>query len=376
VEASSKFGHVPALDGLRGLCIIAVIGFHAGVPLFQAGYLGVDGFFVLSGYLITSILLKERDRMGRISLRAFYTRRALRLLPALTVFLAACLAYTMYYTDGARRVVGMESIRYTALYLGNWLDMTQGDSAQMGMLTHTWSLAVEEHFYLVWPLVLILLLTRLRSHRRIMFAMLGLFAFSVLWPAAVLLLGASATRMGAGSDTRAHALLCGAFLALLLAGGYLPKTARTSRLARIALVALALPAALIWLTAPGMGEAFPTYYWFGDLPIFGVFVAMIILHTHLNPSGLAARALSFKPLAFVGVISYSLYLWHSPIVGSYAPPGVISIAVRVGVSLLLAVLSYRYIERPFLRLKNKLPTPAPRTASPLLAGAQSPTNVA
>src|SRR5262245_43689955 len=153
---------VPELDGIRGIAVLMVVGFHlAGI---YSGFLGVDIFFVLSGFLITSILLREYHELGTIRLRAFYFRRALRLLPALAVFLAAYGGICLMRGRPADNT--LSAIASVQFYYVNWLEAF-GSSVDLDMLTHTWSLSVEEHFYFVWPLALIVLLRYVKNYRRI-----------------------------------------------------------------------------------------------------------------------------------------------------------------------------------------------------------------
>ncbi|HEY0485900.1 MAG TPA: acyltransferase, partial [Mycobacteriales bacterium] len=222
--------YVPALDGVRALAVVAVLLFHGGVAAARGGFLGVDAFFVLSGYLITSLLLAEHARTGTIALTAFWGRRARRLLPALLVLVAftAVAGHATLAPDELARLRG--DALAALLYVANWRMIAHGTgyfdtTAAPSLLQHTWSLAIEEQFYLLWPLVLLLVLGgRRRPLPALCLAGIGLSAV------AAAVLGAPGHDVGRayyGTDTRAASLLIGALLAAALARR--PSHARPSR---------------------------------------------------------------------------------------------------------------------------------------------------
>ena len=183
-QASFELGHRRALDGLRGVAVLAVLGFHGGVPFMRGGFLGVDVFFVLSGFLITSLLYEEWRRTGAIRLRAFYMRRVLRLLPALILLLLALTIYAIWLPWPDQRARLRAEIAFTLLYVANWA-LAFRLVPDLGFLAHAWSLAIEEQFYLVWPLALLLLLrSGVRLPRVIALVMLAIVA-SAAWRAAL-----------------------------------------------------------------------------------------------------------------------------------------------------------------------------------------------
>ncbi len=216
-------GRQPALDGLRAVAVIAVLLFHGGVAGARGGFLGVDVFFVLSGYLITMLLLREQQATGRIALGAFWARRARRLLPALFFVLAAVAVYAAFLVEPQARL----SLRLDGLatlgYVGNWRQLgAEGGYFAQGAtpspLRHTWSLSIEEQFYLVWPLVVVALLrgrrlTRSRVRRVLVVAAVAALASAVLMS---VLLGGDVSRVYYGTDTRAQSVLVGCALAALL----------------------------------------------------------------------------------------------------------------------------------------------------------------
>ena len=219
-ERPGHLAYQPALDGLRAVAVAAVIAYHLGYPWARGGYLGVDTFFVLSGYLITSLLLTEARAEGRIDLPTFWVRRARRLLPALLLVLAVIAIYGAWSTptdaQAALRADGLFALFYSA----NWHFIADNNSyfdlfAAPSLLEHTWSLAIEEQFYLVWPLVVAACL-RIGRGRRTLVVVVATCA--ALGSAALMAaLADDATRAYFGTDTRVHSLLIGALLAVLLA---------------------------------------------------------------------------------------------------------------------------------------------------------------
>jgi peptidoglycan/LPS O-acetylase OafA/YrhL len=342
-----RLGYRPALDGVRGLAITAVVAFHAfGWP--TGGYLGVDLFFVLSGFLITTLLLEERRERGSASLLAFYKRRALRLLPALVVMLVAVLAVALIRAavtgdaDGLGRTffVGAAGLGYATNFL-----LASSDN-RLPVLGHLWSLATEEQFYVLWPP---LLLVVLRGRRGLSLGVLGAALAVILYRQVELVrLGAPGHRLDFAPDTRGSSILIGCFVAVAAQGG-VPLRAVRLRSWPLLLVGLLL------LLDQGR-RLFE-----GPLLLFGVAAGLVILRA-LEPSTLEHRLLTRRPLVELGRLSYSLYLWHVPVlvwlgVIGHGLPGQNGLGrqlVGVALSLLAAVLSYRLVEQPFLRRKRRL----------------------
>ncbi len=349
-------GHLKALDGLRGLAVLAVLAYHAGLRWAPGGLLGVDVFFVLSGFLITSLLVSEWNRTGTIGLGSFWGRRARRLLPALFVLLAGVAAYAWFVAGSDE----LHRIRLDALsslgYVANWrfVASSQGYFAHTGVqspLLHTWSLAVEEQFYVIWPIVSVLVLRRfgVRALGRLAgwgaLASAGLMAF--LYHS-----GASSSRLYYGTDTRAQALLVGAFLAV--AGSKLADRPRAvGRGDTWPWVFPALGVAgmglLAWAWTQVGGES-PLLYQGGFL-LVALATAAVILASALQPRGVLARALSWGPLAYVGRISYGLYLYHWPLFLwlDHARTGLSGnelLLARLGATAAISVASFHLLESP------------------------------
>jgi peptidoglycan/LPS O-acetylase OafA/YrhL len=320
--------------------VLVVVGHAQDYPgALRGGQVGVTLFFVLSGFLITSLLVEELRVSGRLDLRRFYLRRALRLLPALLTLLVA-VAFGMFLEGRSAQVAG--DVLPPLLYFGNWVNASGGD---LYLLSHTWSLSVEEQFYLVWPVSLLLLT---RTKRPIAWAAciaVGL----VIVRLALFAGGASADRLEAGSDTRGDALLIGCVAALLVSTGHQPARARGLLL----IGGVSLGATLL-VADPGM------YVWgYSAAALAG---AAIILGAVSGDGGL----LTWGPLPFFGRISYGLYLWHFPIRGVlYATdlPLAVRAALMLALAFGMALLSYRYVELPFLRLKGRI-QPAPNRPAP------------
>jgi len=346
---AGSLGYRPSLDGLRGLAILVVVAYnlHWGLP---GGYLGVDLFFVLSGFLITSLLLEEYRRNNRIDFRSFYMRRALRLLPALMFMLALlCLGSLILHSREQAEENFLASL-IALFYFGNWV-LAAGGFHILGTLAHTWSLAVEEQFYMAWPPVLAVLLN-LQRPRRIL-GCLGLaIVMSALWRLQLSLSGAPPYRMYAGTDTRADALLLGCLLSFLL---YRTKARSWSCFkARFGVTACAVFMA-VTLFLPPDSAYFMTC---GGFTAVAVTASLLLGHIVVYPDGILSRGFSFRPLVILGKVSYGLYLWHV-VLGHFVDSGRtgldgFALATLQGVVIAAAVaFSWFFIEQPALRLKKR-----------------------
>jgi peptidoglycan/LPS O-acetylase OafA/YrhL len=360
-----RLGHVPALDALRGVAILLVLMAHMGGEneLLPGGRLGVDLFFVLSGFLITSLLLTEWSEKGKVSLRAFYRRRALRLVPALLAMLAAYVA-----VSGVLSLFGRTDTVHTltgaalgALYLINLASAFFEFDAPPG-LGHLWSLGQEEQFYLLWPPVLLATLW-LRARPQIL--IVGLYALIValgVWKASLIFDDNLARRFYA-PDTHSDPILIGCLAGL----GY-----SFGRIRR-------LPATVVWpslavtiLVIATLVEPNARHHLF-TRPIFAFAAAALILACVLEPGSRFVQLVNVRLLRGLGRISYGLYLWHLPIFA------LVGWKFGLPASIAVALLSYRYVELPFLRRKRRatstsaavprlepggMPTPQVATASP------------
>jgi peptidoglycan/LPS O-acetylase OafA/YrhL len=361
--------HIPALDGVRAIAILGVILYHLGFGWASGGYLGVDLFFVLSGFLITSLLVEEWCTSDRIRLVAFWGRRARRLLPALLLVLIAISLYAVVNgqlsspTSGGA-AIDLSGLRGDALatlfYVANWhaIFVHQSYFAQFSTpspLQHTWSLAIEEQFYLMWPLVIVGLLKWSPKHWRslgiglcVLGALASAAAMAVLYHA-----GADPSRVYYGTDTRAFDLLMGAALAMVAAGRAQPGH-RARSLLHFAAPAAAAVLGVFWATA-GTASGMPTTGMFkGEFLVCAALAAVVIADVRQFDQGPLARLLSVGPLRWIGLISYGLYLWHWPIFVylNEARTGLSGAGLdfaRVGSTFAVATGSYYLLELPIRR---------------------------
>lgn len=340
----------PDIQGLRAVAVSLVLLFHAGVPAVSGGYVGVDVFFVLSGYLITGLMLAEIAKTGRLDLAHFYARRVRRLLPAATVTLVGVAVATVVFLPVNRWGVIAGDIAASTLYVVNWrladraTDYMAADDAA-SPLQHFWSLAIEEQFYVVWPLLLVLLLLVARrrlSRRGVGWALGGVLCLSLGW--SVLATGIDPNRAYLVSTTRVWELATGALLALC-AG----RLARLPLAVRVGSGWVGLALVLIAATQFGPGTAFP-----GAAAIVPVGGASLVLLAGAGDGRGSLAILSKPPLQDVGALSYSLYLWHWPmlvIAGARWGGADQSLTVSLGLlvvaaSAVPAWVSYRLVERP------------------------------
>ncbi|MBB5910044.1 acyltransferase family protein [Actinoalloteichus hymeniacidonis] len=341
--------YVPSLDGLRGVAILGVLLFHTGH--LSGGFLGVDLFFVLSGYLITDLLVREAERSGRVSLTRFWGRRLRRLLPALAVMLGCVTVLVWAFEAPSLVQTTLSDGPWVLLNVLNWhlLAESAGYWDRFGsdrVFEHLWSIAVEEQFYLVWPVV-VLVLARWRhrvSHRVAVVAVLASVGSLLL----MMLLHnpADPSRVYTGTDTRAFALLLGALVACY--GARAGKATVGGRWASPLSALLAVGLGASWFLVDGVGTEwlFP-----GGLLLHSLAAALLIGLCVQLPQTWTARALAWGPLRWLGTISYSLYLWHWPVIVLLSPtqtgldgwPHTVVVCV---VSVGLAALSKYLVEDP------------------------------
>lgn len=353
---SSKSRYIPALDGLRALAVLAVIAYHMHLPWAPGGLLGVTMFFVLSGYLITSLLLIEHDKTRTIDLRQFWLRRARRLVPAI-VFVIACTIVLCTVFNHALLTKMRGDIAPSLLFFNNWWQIFHNVSyfdalGAPSPLAHFWSLAIEEQFYLVWPIVLLTLLklgAKRPALRNITLIAAGLSAIEM-----VLLFSPTAdpSRVYYGTDTRAFSLLIGAYLAFVWPahklgarrGIRLTKRARTllDAIGGLALVGLVLMVAL--------SNGFSPFLYNGGLVLCSVLTAIVIA-VMVHPASVVGRIAGCAPLVWIGRRSYGIYLWHYPLLLLMNPDPRVETPwwlylVQLAVVFACAAFSYRFIENP------------------------------
>ena len=349
-EGTARFGYRPALDGVRAFAALSVMAFHAQIPETRGGgVVGVETFFVLSGFLITALLVEERERSGRIHLGSFYVRRALRLLPALFAVVIATSLYAALFPSRILSPHTLASIPYVLLYVANYRGVSH-----LGLFGQTWSLGLEEQFYLVWPVLVVTVLAVAKSYKWLFATALTLAVGSTAWRFA-LVGSATHKRFGAAFDVRAAGLLfgCGAAIAYMRSNEMQRTRVQVPLLFVGACSALAL---LLFVGLDFEGKPRTTY----ALPLLLVELAAlgVILCAVTSPAAPLARVLSKRFPVAVGRISYGLYLWHFPayaVVRSLVPSGPLIRTVILDFSLTfaVAVVSFKVIEEPALRLKAR-----------------------
>lgn len=358
VQGVSRLGHRPALDGLRGVAVLCVLAVNSLLPFLKGGFMGVDIFFVLSGFLITSLLAEEWDKSGTINLKRFYLRRALRLLPGLFLLLAACCLYAVFFQSREMAGQTYREAFWVVFYFANWM-LTSAH--EVGSLDHAWSLSVEEQFYLLWPLCFYWLLSVGMRRSRVLLLLSALAAASALWRTALWQSNAHYLRLYYGSDTRADALLVGCLLGLLFSWNQLA-LARMPRLGQRLLAGLAI----CFLGVIGRWVPYDTPFLYqGGLTLISLAAGVLLLEAVCVPGAWLGRALSSTVLGWIGRISYSLYLWHYPVFTAlraerFAALGwnpILVQSVRFAAVFGVACLSYYCVEQPFLHLKKRFAAP-------------------
>ena len=347
----------PGLDGLRAVAVAAVLLYHGNVSWARGGFLGVDVFFALSGYLITSLLLAERERWHSIDLAAFWMRRARRLLPALLLMLVAVTLYATAVAPAAQRDAIRGDTVATLLYVSNWRFVLTGQSyfAQFDApspLLHTWSLGIEEQWYILFPIILGVVLARRRLSRSALTVVLLVAAgASAALMAAMYTPFADPSRVYYGTDTRVQALLLGAALAAMLG-----TVDRAGRRTSAALQASGLLAAVALLVAFCVVQETDPRLFRGGFLLVAAAATAVVAAVVTADRGPLARVLSWRPLVAVGLISYGVYLWHWPVYVFLTPQrtgtsGPALLLLRVFVTLVVATVSYVFLEQPVRRTR-------------------------
>ncbi len=346
-------GYVPELDGMRGVAILAVMCFHFNMRFAKGAFIGVDIFFVLSGFLITALLIKEHDTKERINLKRFYLRRVLRLAPALVLLLVVFLALSVKFLSSARVMSNAIDSLITLFYATNWVRAL--DIRSPYVLAHTWSLSIEEQFYILWPGILMLLLRYVRS-RNVMLAAVSALAL-LSWGTRVLLVlsGASVDRLYNGFDTRVDMLLVGCALGLAMSSNSINEKLQKRLPGALRFLAPVAALILIYFMHTLYWKSLHLYLW-----VFFVIEALtvvLILDIFISKRSIVKRILSFRLFVWIGSISYGLYLWHYPVYlvlieKKLSANSVLMISFLV--TFVIATLSYYLMERPILKLKKRL----------------------
>lgn len=327
--------NIPALTGLRTLAVGLVIALHNGWG-WVGGYIGVDVFFVLSGYLITTALMRREDGLGR-----FYWKRLLRLTPPLALLLAVYAAVAVTWSPDW--LAHLHGVFYAGTYSMNWnMVYAWGPT---GYLAHTWSLAIEEQFYLIWAPAFMALALVLRREQ-VIAVVAACIVLIVAWRAGLALSGESYYRTYHGFDTRADGLLTGCLLALL----------KSERLGKIAAQTWMLPFAGLFYVAWSVPVGSVAMDVGGGLAVS--IMAAWIIAALANGGTVLGRLLALPPMVYLGTISYGLYLWHWPLLGLAREIGIDHPAWTATLATLaISALSWHFLEAPILRFKNWTPRP-------------------
>ncbi|HUY85469.1 MAG TPA: acyltransferase family protein, partial [Acidimicrobiales bacterium] len=351
------------LDGLRALAISGVIAYHLGSGFARGGFLGVDTFFTLSGYLITSILLAERRSSGNLHLRDFWIRRARRLLPALVLMIVAVVSF-VWVSGLSSEYLGLRWDALSSLfYFANWHYITTQTSyfvlsSHPSPLLHTWSLAIEEQFYIAWPLILTIGFAGyrgragdLQTRRKFLLgACLVGAGISAAWMAHLYAGGNSTTRAYYGTDSRAQSILIGAALAFVI----------ESRARRATPAPIASRYLCAGLGVAGFGGTLLAFHLFsgggsfvfdGGFALCSICAVLMISSVVLAPEGVFSKGLSVPPVRYIGRISYGMYLWHWPVIVfmDHARTGLLGwglAASRVAATIAISVVSFHLVEEP------------------------------
>lgn len=350
-----KNRYIPGLDGIRALAVFVVIAYHLNLEGASGGFLGVGVFFVLSGYLITDLLIMEWTNTGQINLRHFWVKRAKRLLPGQILVLIVVAVFILLF-NFSRLADLWGDFLASLFYVTNWWFIFNdvGYFANFGQpspLLHYWSLAVEEQFYLVWPL-LVLLGLRFVHKRKLLFGFILIGAFaSALGMALLYQPGLMDTsRVYFGTDTRAFALLIGAALALCLPSQMFTGKIVDNRALRISLdilgaAGLAILSWMIWQT-----NQYEAFLYRGGM-VLQCIAAVSVIAAAVHPSTWISRVLGCRLLRWFGVRSYGIYLWHYPILVLFFPVSgggnaIVHTIIQIVMILLIASISWRFIEQP------------------------------
>jgi peptidoglycan/LPS O-acetylase OafA/YrhL len=359
VAATRRLGHVPGLDGLRGVAVIIVVVAHLNVFLpipeiivVPGGTVSLDSFFVLSGFLITVLLLKEQGRSGTVRKGAFYQRRALRLLPAL---LAVVIAHMLFaWASGISWDLERSSVLSVVFYYSNW-KMAFAPETYLGGgvfapgLQHLWSLAMEEQFYLLWPFVVVFFLGITRSFKVVVGVLVGLIAVIAIHRGLMYHSGMRWYPIFVRTDSRVDAILVGALLGNLWA--------RHREPTRHIVPAAWIAAAFLVICMP-FAKVDGAFLYYGGLVLIDLACAVLVLAL-VDGRWMGKHLFNVKVLVTLGLVSYGIYLWHLPVFFAVEYwgkdwPSPVQVTVALGATAVFTALSWFLLERPALNFKNRL----------------------
>lgn len=363
---NNKSRYLPSIDSLRALAVLAVIIYHVDVNYLPGGFLGVDLFFVLSGYLISSLIIKEYRKTGSINLYNFYLRRARRLLPAVYFMITVGIILMVMFNEVLLKKSHLDAI-FGYIYSSNWwyifhkLDYFDTFGSQ-SPFKHLWSLAIEEQFYMIFPLLFLLINSKKKGKdgtyklsKSFLYIVLGLIFVSLV--TYILLFDINnISRIYFGTDTRAFSLLVGVVGAILYPMDKLNTKITPQENIVYSVVSLISISALITIMI--YTSEYNTWLYRGGFLLVAILGIIIIISSGKQHT-IMAKLLSFKPVVFIGKISYSLYLWHFPILVLTTPvseignPNNFYVILRVILTFIVAIISYVFVERPIRKLGFK-----------------------
>ncbi|PFH87142.1 acyltransferase family protein [Bacillus sp. AFS088145] len=357
-NTNKQFRYMAGLDGLRALAVLSVILYHLNFSWASGGFLGVTVFFVLSGYLITDLLIAEWSTNQRIDLKSFWYRRAKRLLPGMFTLLLIVIAFVSLFKSSMIGNLKQDSIA-AIFYYSNWWYIFHHLSyfesfANPSILNHFWSLAVEEQFYIIWPILTLLGLKYIKNKDRLFLYTLVGAIVSALLMAILFHPGSDPSRVYYGTDTRAFSLLIGASLALVWPSRKLTNNVTTS--GKILIDLVGITGLLIFLLMVGKTNQYDSFLYRGGMFLLSISAAMLIAAL-AHPTSKIGRFLAMRPLKWIGLRSYGIYLWQYPVIILFSPKvntGDISLfraICQITLIFVLAALSYHYIEDPIRKGK-------------------------
>ena len=361
--SNNKAKYLPSIDSLRALAVLAVIIYHIDVNYLPGGFLGVDLFFVLSGYLISSLIIKEYKKTGTLNLYNFYMRRARRLLPAVYFMITVCLLFMVLFNGVLLRKSHLDAV-FGYIYSSNWwyifhkLDYFDSFGAQ-SPFKHLWSLAIEEQFYMFFPLIFLIFNRQKKEegqssslNKNFIYIVLGLILISLVTH--ILLFDINnINRIYFGTDTRAFSLLVGVVGALVYPMDKLSSSTNVKESVLYSVVSLTSISTLIAIMF--YTSEYNTWLYRGGFLLVAV-LGLIIIISSGKQHTFISKALSFRPIVFIGKISYSLYLWHFPIIVLTTPvseignPNLFYVTLRIILTFIAATLSYLFVETPIRKL--------------------------
>ncbi|NWQ42572.1 acetyltransferase [Bacillus sp. EB106-08-02-XG196] len=360
ISSNNKRRYMPGIDGLRAVAVMGVILYHLNIPWFQGGFSGVTVFFVLSGYLITDILIDEWNKTNKIDYLRFMIRRFRRLAPAVLVMIFTVTLWVIFSNHPSFDKLRSDFLP-SLLYMTNWWYIIHEVSyfesfGPASPFTHLWSLAIEEQFYLIWPLLMILGSTFIKKKRFRVLAVLAGVVISAWLMAFLYIPGEDPSRVYYGTDTRAFSLLLGAALAFVWPSQRLSKT--LPRHASIVLEIVGITSLLLIITLFVVTSQFDPFHYQGGMLLLSIFTTLVVAAL-AHPASKLAKWLSVKPLQWMGVRSYGIYLWHYPFIILTTPIvntdglNLWRITLQIFFTLILSELSYRFVEVPIRAGKLK-----------------------